>query len=284
MNAMSCEQVEALLEPVLDGELPAEELMAVRAHLATCARCQNQERAMTMMTNAVRQAMPRYAAPEALRKRVQAALRRSGTVPSRREAYRHGADAARDTGRWTDGHRYLRTPLVQRVAYAMYAMALVVVAIGGWSVGRSGEQRHLSELTRSRFPDEVVASQVRSLMANHLTDVRSTDRHTVKPWFAGLLDFAPRVEDFTAQGFTLLGGRLDYMQGRPVAALVYGRRRHIINVLEWPVRGDDPGPIATVSKGYSLLHWVDGDLSYWAVSDAAPEDLEALHRLYSETR
>ncbi len=128
---------------------------------------------------------------------------------------------------------------------------------------------------------EIVAAHVRSLMANHLTDVSSSDQHTVKPWFNGRLDISPPVRDLTAQGFALVGGRLDYLDQRPVAALVYRHRQHIINLFVWPTGSEtSPTPTAAMTRqGYNLLHWHDNGLAYWAVSDLAAVDLNEFERL-----
>jgi anti-sigma factor RsiW len=127
---------------------------------------------------------------------------------------------------------------------------------------------------------QLVASHVRSLMVDHLTDVASSDQHTVKPWFDGKLDFAPSVVNPASDGFPLVGGRLDYLNNRPVAALVYQRRKHFINVFIWPIEtGDGKATQAISRQGYQLLRWVDRDLNYWAVSDAASNELVALKEL-----
>jgi anti-sigma factor RsiW len=121
---------------------------------------------------------------------------------------------------------------------------------------------------------DVLASHVRSLMPGHLTDVASSNRHNVKPWFNGRLDFSPTVPRLDEQGFPLLGGRLDYVHGRPVAVVVYGRRQHIINVFSWPV-GDDGAASSEprAQNGYNLEHWRDGAVEYWAVSDLNAAEL-----------
>jgi anti-sigma factor RsiW len=106
--------------------------------------------------------------------------------------------------------------------------------------------------------------------------VQSTDQHTVKPWFSGKLDFAPSVVDFAPQGFPLLGGRVDFLEGRRVAALVYGRRQHKINVYEWPTHGNDTKPAGELRLGYSMLHWSHAGMNYFAITDASPADLEEL--------
>jgi anti-sigma factor RsiW len=121
---------------------------------------------------------------------------------------------------------------------------------------------------------EVASAHVRSLMAEgHLNDVVSTDQHTVKPWFNGKLDFSPPVYDFTGRGYPLLGGRLDYLGGRPVAALVYGRRKHLINVFLWPSTGPAGQGAPETRQGYHLLHWATPEYTYWVASDLGATEL-----------
>lgn len=143
--------------------------------------------------------------------------------------------------------------------------ALIALSVAGWR-GDAGEE--------SRFEQQVLGSHVRSLMAGHLTDVASSDRHTVKPWFAGRLDYAPPVIDLAQEGFPLLGGRLDYLQDRPLAALVYGRRGHSINVFVQPARGGQPasGKVAT-RQGFQLADWTQQGMHFSAISDMGRDDL-----------
>lgn len=125
---------------------------------------------------------------------------------------------------------------------------------------------------------ELTGSHVRALMANHLTDIASSDQHTVKPWFQGKLDYSPPVQDLGMQGFPLVGGRLDYLSGRAVAALVYRRHDHLINVFVWPDSGDGQTTLGA-HQGYNVLHWRGGGMQYWAVSDVNAAELQTLGRL-----
>ena len=126
-----------------------------------------------------------------------------------------------------------------------------------------------------RIEAQVVASHVRSLMGNHLVDIASTDQHTVKPWFTGKLDYAPPVVDLGTDGFPLAGGRLDYLQGRPIAALVYRRRGHTINVFVLPERGRQrSAPHSITDQGYQVVRWDQADMRFWAVSDLSRDDMQ----------
>jgi anti-sigma factor RsiW len=166
----------------------------------------------------------------------------------------------------------------------LYAAGIVVAFFVGWTANKSMQSNPEASASSNALVAELVDNHVRSLIGDHLTDIRSTDQHTVKPWFAGKIDFAPRVVDLTAKGFPLLGGRVDYVHGHTTAALVYGRRRHVVNVFIWPAGASDMGAQSRAYNGYSLLHWVADGLSYWALTDAAAADLEAFREVYNSSR
>jgi anti-sigma factor RsiW len=156
------------------------------------------------------------------------------------------------------------------------AASLAVVAVGSWNLA-------IQRTARDTLADNLLASHIRSLMPGHLTDVVSTDQHTVKPWFNGRLDFSPPVHDFAPQGYPLLGGRLDYVDGRTVAVLAYGRRQHLINVFLWPAtRALGGAPQTRDRQGYHLLHWTTPDYVYWVVSDLGPAELHDFARLVQQ--
>jgi len=242
---------EAQLDAYLDGELAADDAVELEAHLRACPDCSRFEQHRRALSVAVRDQIPRFQAPDTLRARVQTALR---------------AEVNRAAPRRVVGWRALAV-----------AASLAVVAVGSWQLAlrRAGGQA---------IADQVLASHVRSLMAGHLADVPSSDQHTVKPWFNGKLDYSPPVYDFAGQGYPLLGGRLDYVADRAVAALVYGRRQHVINLFVWPAeRGPTGGPPEVTRQGYHMLYWRAPDYAYWVVSDLGTAELSGFVQLLRGT-
>jgi anti-sigma factor RsiW len=225
---MSCELVERDLDAYLDRELDAEASAAVAAHVRTCAVCRQQLAQRETLSRLVRGA-PYYSAPDRLRARVVA--------------------------------QSIRSTSVRRVLTWAAAAVLVLSVGAGMTLWRPASSHG------NAIADEVVNSHVRSLMANHLFDVQSTDLHTVKPWFLGKVDFSPPVVDLASNGFPLVGGRLDYVAGRPVAALVYQRQKHTINVFVSPDGDPTTRDVVLSVRGFNLRHWIHNGMSFWAVSD-----------------
>src|SRR5712671_2111949 len=251
---MLCEDVLERLSAFLDDELDPLRSREIQQHLGGCPGCTRALDQMKALAGRLREEAPYYRAPDSLRARVSRAAwsdASRGRVPGRRLGL-----AARG---W------------------LGAAAAVLVVIGGTWIVTSLRQGRAGFGSIER---EVVSSHIRSLMASHLTDVASTDQHTVKPWFNGKLDFSPPVSDLSTSGYPLIGGRLDYLHGRPVAALVYQRRKHWINMFVWPDEGvaDSETPPRT-QQGYHVIHETHGGMDYWIVSDLNSEELSAFARL-----
>jgi anti-sigma factor RsiW len=220
---------EAQVDAYLDGELAVGDASELETHLAQCPECTRFRDQRLELRAAIVAGVPTFQAPAALRERVRAAAREAGASPGPRAPRRLTV-------------RNLWRPLA-------LAASLAVVAVGSWTFA-------LQRAAGEALADDVLSSHIRSLMPGHLSDVPSSDQHTVKPWFNGRLDFSPPVYDFAGGGYPLIGGRLDYVDGRPVAALVYGRRQHVINVFVWPAaRGPSGGRRARDRQGYHMLHW-----------------------------
>jgi anti-sigma factor RsiW len=236
---MDCDEAEILLHALIDGELDAGHAREVEAHIAGCPRCAAALAAYRQMSQAVASADLRYTAPPSLRKRIEASL------PERRAPSRRGV---------------LKGFAMGSAVSALAATGLVAIVLRN-----DDEQRTMSE---------VVSAHLRSLQAGHLTDVISTDQHTVKPWFNGKLDVSPPVIDLTALGFTLVGGRLDYVDARAIGAVVYRRRQHVINLFVAQTPNIQRRAARTeIIQGFNIRRWSERGLNFWAISDIGADEL-----------
>jgi len=238
---MTCEQTLVLVHALADGELDAGHAQQVEAHIARCAGCAAEFAAAQELKQTLQAHDLRFAAPSSLRSRIDHA------IPN------------------------LRSAANRRSVLKGFALGSAVSAMAASGIGFV----LLREATESRVLGEALSAHLRSLQADHLTDVLSSNQHTVKPWFSGRIDLAPPVVDLAGQGFMLIGGRLDYIDGRPVAALVYRRRAHVINLFVGQGLGAAPAaPTSQTVQGYNALRWNEGGLDLLAVSDINREELQ----------
>lgn len=243
---MICRDVQELIHGYVDEELDLVRNLEMERHFHECPTCSGAYGRLRTLRSTVAAGVPYFRAPSGIEERLRRRLHQAAEVD---------ADTPRApyTWQWVG------------IAAAVLIAALTITAI----VRRPAPAELLA--------NDVVSCHVRSLMAAHLTDVLSTDQHTVKPWFNGKLDFSPAIGNFTDQGFPLVGGRLDYLDNRPVAALVYRRHQHIINLLVWPASGQSDSAVGqTELQGYHLLHWTRAGMTYWAVSDLNTAELRQL--------
>ena len=251
---MNCADAEIMLHALIDGELDAGHARDVEAHVATCPTCAEELKAVRAMRAAIAQANLKEVAPAHLRNRIEAAL----AVPAAR------ASASRQSwlAPWRTSWRTFFGGFTIGTALSAAVAASLLIA-----VVRNDQNQQIAS--------DVVSAHLRSLQAGHLTDVETSDQHTVKPWFNGKLDVAPPVIDLTAQGFTLIGGRLDYINGQPVASIVYRRRKHVINLFVGEPLGAAVRGVKDESvQGFNIRHWRESGLDLWAVSDIDAGELD----------
>jgi anti-sigma factor RsiW len=244
---MSCQQVHEFLDAYIDRELDLVTTLDFDRHLTECGACRATYEQHQQLHDSMQAQLPYFDVPKELEAKIRAGLRsaeRDQDRAIRREWFPH----------WRD--------------WAIAASA-VILLVSSALLFRTVRRPPASEF----LADQVVSSHIRSLMANHLTDVISSDQHIVKPWFSGKLDFAPVIKDLSSKGFPLVGGRLDYLDNRPVAALVYKRRQHTINLFLWPSPESDSGPRNITIKGYNVVHGTKSHMAYWAVSDLNTAEL-----------
>ena len=246
---MSSHAQQNLLHAYLDRELDLVRSMELEHHLAECSDCAREVASFRALQESVIGADLRYRAPADFRARLLSELQEAEQPQTKSR------------------------PTILRRSIPWWSWAAVaaclLLAAGAFLVdtNRRGERT---------LATEIVADHVRSLMATHLTDVLTSDQHTVKPWFTGKLDFSPQVRDLSADGFELIGGRLEYLDGHSAAAIVYQRRKHVINVFTWPSPGSNEEPRGTAQQGFNLVEWKQGGMYYCAISDVNRQELEEL--------
>lgn len=244
----ACVDREMLLHALIDGELDAANSIAIETHLKACPGCAGELARIEAVREALSQSAMKHRSPAGLQERIAAQI--DG------QSGRAAAPVSQQ--------RSIRPWLAGGIS-AIAASLLLIVAV--------------PQLTATGMEDQVIASHVRSLLANHLTDIATSNQHVVRPWFNGKIDFAPPVIELADQGFPLAGGRLDYLDGRVVPALVYHRRLHSINLFIRPA-GNFSSPVGITARhnGYTLIRWTRAGLEYWAVSDINPDELELFRR------
>ena len=253
---MSCQETQDLIHGYVDGELDLVRSIEIERHIKGCASCEQAYQAQRDLKTTLQASGLRYTSPPELRRHIRESLREAAQpAPVRRD--------------------FIWLPALR---WAGAVAALAFVAVTSWELGRISRAPSGEELVAQ----EVIAGHVRSLMANYLADVPSFDQHTVKPWFNGKLDFSPSVVDLAKDGFPLVGGRLDYLENRPVAALVYQRRKHFINLFIWP-SPHDGGQGGVMREGYNLIHWTQSGMAFWAVSDLNYNELEEFAKLIQKS-
>jgi anti-sigma factor RsiW len=247
---MDCAQIGEYLHGYLDRELDPVTADTVEQHVQSCAGCRRAYERLSVLHTAIQSHAAYYPVGDGLARRVRAKV---------------GAPAARARPQW----QWLQLG-------AAMAMTAVVTWIAAIQLGAPAHDELIAE--------QVIAGHARSVLTEHLADVASSDQHTVKPWLSSKLDFSPPVTDLTAAGFPLTGGRVDYLDSRPVAALVYRHQQHVIDLFVWPDDAKDhAGSMQTLSRhGYNVLHWRDAGMTFWAISDLQRDDLETFVKTYSQ--
>lgn len=263
---MNCDDIRALLAARADGELGAADSLRMETHLGTCAACTDIAARHDGVVRALRQGLRAPAlymkAPAGLNERVLRAVQ--AEAGARPEPVATRAPRRAESSRQRLAH-WLITP---SLGLGLGAGALAAVALGvGVLVGRPD--------TAALTAHDITASHVRALLGARETDVLSSDRHTVKPWFNGRIDYAPPVTDLAARGFPLIGGRLDYIDGRPVAVLVYRASQHPVDLYVRPEAGRDTEPAVRTERGYQLVVWRSAGMGYWAITDASADVAQA---------
>jgi anti-sigma factor RsiW len=255
---MRCNDMLELQSGLFDGELGVRDSRDLEAHLAACTHCQAAFEDMQDLSGSVRAQAEYFRAPAPLRSRIGAQIRTQSRAAARTAKPARSASSFSLPSWWPRWGAGVAVPV---------AAALLSFTIGVQFAGPSADDRLL---------DEAVGNHARALLSDHAFDVASSDQHTVKPWFAGKLDFSPPVRDLSADGFPLIGGRLDVLNHTRVAVLAYRRRQHEIDVFVWPVDTGTSGVSGSTrtSRGYNVARWSEGGMNFCAVSDVEAGDLQ----------
>jgi anti-sigma factor RsiW len=253
---MDCKQTRNYMHGHLDRELDPVTAAGIEAHLQTCALCAQVYAAQTSLQAAIKGQAAYYAAPAALAARVRANVNATSAPAATKKA-----------------PRWQWFPLVAAVA---------ATAVITWTTAIQLDTGSRDE----RIAEQVIAGHARSVLTNHLAEVTSSDQHTVKPWLSSKLDFSPPANDLTMAGFPLVGARLDYVDNRPVAALVYRHRQHVINLFVWPdaKAGTSTALRSSSKQGFNLLHWGNAGMTFWAISDLNSADIKTFAETYASAK
>jgi len=264
---MICHETQRLLDAYVDNELDLRGALELEEHLAHCPGCSADEKGLRELQASARASLTRYPMPPELEARLRDVVR-AGEPP---------APAASAPPRVPARAARRRLVAWKWAALAPAAAAAVLLIVAG--------PRLWPQPSETSVADAVVAAHVRSLLANHLTDVASSDQHTVKPWFQGKLDYSVSVTDWAAEGFPLVGGRLDYVENTAAASLVYKRAQHVVNLFVWPSKRGGDEPLRRLSRrGYNAYCWAKDGMHYWAVSDLNEAELQKFVELARHQR
>jgi anti-sigma factor RsiW len=247
---MTCEDCHDFIDAYLDNELDVSTAVHVRQHMRDCSHCQELLESRKVVQTLLSNPEVRFEVPDTLFGKIQSILPAASSGTKQQTRVRPG---------------------VPRFSVPLALAAAIIILLGLAFLYQAGI---LARSPGNRLETEVISSHVRSLLAAHLLDVPSTDQHTVKPWFAGKLKFSPPVQDFADNGFRLVGGRLDFIDGREVAAVVYQRNKHVINLFVWPSESNHSTATQSYAKdGYNIVHWARGGFEFWLISDVNAKDL-----------
>ena len=252
---MDCTEIRSRLHAYLDQELELPGAMEVDRHLASCEACKSIYAEQTALRSAVRSNATYHNAPSGLAQRIRARVRPK--------------DESKPRFRWQQ--------------WFPMGAAVAATALLSWTAAI----QYASVSPEEGMAERVIAGHARSVVTGHLADVASSDQHSVKPWLSARLDYSPPVTDLTGAGFPLVGGRLDYLDQRPVSVLVYRHREHMINLFVWPLQEGAPAQAAHGSlakRGYNVLHWNDGGMAFWAVSDLNAAEMRDFAAAYTAAK